>query len=497
MFAKIFSWIRSVSRKKLYIGIFLILVVVAILFSLGGDNGKEFLTVARGDVVQEVASTGKVKPAEEVELGFDRSGRVSSVYKVVGDTVSKGETIASLEAGEAIGDLEKAKAILREETIKLENIKINSPTTRLLAEEGMLNALRDAFASADDAVRNKADQFFENVPANPRFEVTFEDGNFKHYFSVSTDVAADLNNRRKAIETMFVEWEKELKTINSSNYSNFSTKTASNLELVSAFLDRMASAVNSFAPSDFTYETTVSGYKTSINTARSNITLATTDLVSAREKLKNSPTQIGSGYNDVLEQEAKVAQARAAVSSLESSALKYMIRAPFAGIITKQDAKLGGTVSGGESLVSLISDQKMYIEANISEINVGKLVVGNKVNVTFDAFPGQEFLGTVSFIEPGDVVIDGVVNYKIRVTLDEDNTMIKSGLTANLKIETSKKENVVSVPLYAIKKEGDKSFVEVQRGKDVEKVEVSLGLSGNNGVVEILSGVSEGDTLVY
>lgn len=497
MLTRITSFLSKFSKKTKIITLLLIIVIAFVVISKNGENGKQSFVVARADVVEEVASTGKVKPAENVDLGFDRSGRVAVAYKKVGDFVKKGEIIASLEAGETLGDLEKAKAVLSEENIKLQNIRINSPTSRSIAEETMSNALRDAFASADDAVRNKADQFFQNTSSNPRFEVTFEDGNFKHYFSVSTDVSADLNNRRKTIETLLVSWESKLSKLKPEDYSSFSNETISNLGTIATFLDKMASAVNSFAPSDFTYETTVAGYKTSINTARSNVTSATTDVVTAREKLKDAPTQIGSGFNDVLEQEAKVAQARAAVSSLESSLAKYRIVAPFDGVITMQDADVGGTVSAGSPLVSVISNDKMYVEANISEIHIGKVVVGNKVVVTFDAFPGQEFIGSVYFIEPGDVVIDGVVNYKIRVEIDGDNSIIKSGLTSNLKIETSKKENVVSIPLYAVVKEDGKNFVEVQDGKDVRRVEVELGLSGNNGMVEVLSGVSEGEVLVY
>ena len=497
MFTKILSFFSRFSKKTLVISAIAVVVLIIVIVSFGGGNGKENFLVVRGDIVEEVASTGKVKPAEDVNLGFDRSGRVSVVYKKVGDIVKQGEVIASIEAGEASGDLQKAKATLQEEIVKLQNIQINSPTSRLLAEEGMLNALRDAFASADDAVRNKADQFFKNTSSNPIFEITFEDGNFKHYFNVSSDVAIDLGNRRKILEIILNSWENDLKNIKTTDYSDFSSKTINNLGLVSVFLDRMASAVNSFAPSDFDYETTVSGYKTSINSARSSITLVASDVVSAREKLKNSPTQIGSGYNDVLEQEARVSGARATVSSLESSLAKYIIIAPFDGVVTLQDAKVGGTVSAGESLVSLISNEKMYIEANISEIHVGKILAGNKVNITFDAFPGEEFWGTLSFIEPGDIIVDGVVNYKIRIDLDGDNSLIKSGLTTNLKIQTSKKENVVSVPLYAVIKESDKNFVEVQRDGSVEKVRVVLGLSGNNGMVEVVSGIKEGDLLVY
>jgi len=199
----------------------------------------------------------------------------------------------------------------------------------------------------------------------------------------------------------------------------------------------------------------------------------------------------------VLTEEAVVSQAEAAVSSLEASLAKSSIRTPFDGIVTLQDAKIGGTVSAGVTLVSVISQNEMYIEANISEIHIGKVNAGNPVSVTFDAFSGEEFSGEVSYVEPGDVVIDGVVNYKIRVNLANSDPRIKSGLTANLKIQTAKKENVLAMPLYAVSKEGDRNFVNKITGKNVQKIPVTLGITGNDGFVEILGGLAEGDSVEF
>jgi multidrug efflux pump subunit AcrA (membrane-fusion protein) len=170
---------------------------------------------------------------------------------------------------------------------------------------------------------------------------------------------------------------------------------------------------------------------------------------------------------------------------------------------------VGAAVSPGETVVSMTSDQDMYIEANISEINIGKLTEGNPVSVKFDAFPGEEFRGVVSFIEPGDVIVEGVVNYKIRVNLVGSaattsemqsttlDSRIKNGLTADLKIETSKISDAVTLPLYAVTKEEGKSFVnKILNGKS-EMVEIQLGREGSDGMVEVVSGVVEGDSVEF
>ncbi|HEY4480363.1 MAG TPA: efflux RND transporter periplasmic adaptor subunit [Candidatus Paceibacterota bacterium] len=508
------NFAKILKSKKVIFGI-LVALGIASIFVFGGENGGQILTVERGEIVQEVAATGKVKPARSVDLGFDKSGRVAIVRASVGDFVRAGETIASLESGEVSSDIAKARAVLDEEILRLREIENVSPRSYEDSARSLEVALQDAFLTSDNAIRNKVDQFFENVPQNPRFEVSFTDGNFIHYFPVPTEQSLALNNERIIIEEILKAWEasKNTESLETDPYKS-TEKAISNMKTILDFLDSVASAMNSFSPANFEYETTVNGYKTSISNARSDVATSFASLISAKDKLNLAPqldSQTGE-YKDVLIQKAKVDQARSALSSLEATLGKAVIRAPFDGLITVQDAKVGAAVNAGETLVSMTSNQDMYIEANISEINIGKLKEGNSVSVKFDAFPGEDFRGFVSFIEPGDILVEGVVNYKIRVDFGnieklEDGTVswnydgidprIKNGLTADLKIETSKIDNAVVLPLYAVSKEDGKSFVnKVVNGKQ-EKIEINLGREGSDGMAEVVDGLNPGDLVVF
>lgn len=494
---KIFSFF---SKKIVIYAVIALIVAVSLVLGFRNGNDKQTATVMQASVVQEVASTGKVKPNQSVNLGFDKSGRVDRVYVSIGEMVGQGQLIASLEAGEVSADLAKAKALLLEENIKLREVKNTAPISFSDASKNLEADIKEGFASADNAVRNKADQFFKNDIINPQFEISITSGNFVHYFNVPSDLKIEINNDRKKVEGVLNAWQKRLLSLNPSNSIAGADQAILDLNVISSFLDKMAGAVNTFSPAEYAYETTVNNYKTVISGARSDVSGAVSSLVTAKDKLNTAPTLSADGqFESVLTQEAKVAQAQAAVSSLEASLNKFNIRAPFDGVVTLQDAKVGGAVSAGVTLVSVISQNAMYIEANISEIHIGKVAIGNPVSVTFDAFPAEAFLGEVSYVEPGDVIIDGVVNYKIRVNLLNPDAKIKSGLTANLKIQTAKKENVLTLPLYAITREGDQNFVNKiipSEGK-AQKIPVGLGLSGNNGSVEILSGLSAGDTVEF
>ena len=489
---------RFLTKKRVvYPAIILIIILGAVAIFRDG-NGRELSVVVRADIIQEVAATGKVKPAQTVDLGFDKSGRVSAVYFDVGDSVSRGEVIASLESADLFADIAKAKASLEEETIKLREIKNTAPVSYNNSYKNLDAALREGFASADNAVRNRADQFFKTSPENPQFEVTFTDGNYVHYFDVPFNAEIELNNGRREVEDILVNWQTELNTINESNVLSIASASINNLNKISVFLDTVASAINTFTPAEYAYETTVTTYKTTISAARSEVSAAVSRVVTAKDKFNTAPAlDQGGQFDSVLTQEARVAQARANVASLEATLKKSSIVAPFGGIVTLQEAKVGGAISAGAALVSIASKNEMYIEANISEINVGKIIEGNPVTVLFDAFPGETFTGTLVFIEPGDVIVEGVVNYKIRVEVANPDPRIKKGLTANLKIQTAKKSGVTALPLYAIVKEGEQNFVNKVVGKQTQKVPVTLGLVGNNGFAEILSGLTEGDTVEF
>lgn len=487
-----------VSKKVLIYTIILIVVGIGIAMTLKNGNGKEVVSVSYTDIIQEVAATGKIKPDQSVNLGFDKSGRIAGVFVEIGEEVVAGQVLATLEAGEASADLAKAKATLLEENIKLRELKNTSPITYSDAGKNLQAAIKESFASADNAVRNRTDQFFKTVATNPKFEVSFTDGNYVHYFNVPNETAIDINNSRKQVEVLLNGWQKRLSSLNINNLSIEADRALTDLNYISLFLNKVAGVVNTFSPAEYAYETTVTTYKTAISAARTEVSNIISDLVTAKDKFNSAPTLGESGqFEDILVQESKVAQAAAVVSSLEAGLGKTVIRAPFSGTVTLQDAEVGNAVSPGTTLISLITQNQIYIESSISEIQIGKIKINDPVAITLDAFPGQEFTGVVSYIEPGDIIIDGVVNYKVRVALDGYDDSVKSGLTANLKIQTAKRAGVLTIPLYAVSKEGDQAFVNKIVGDKSEKVMIELGLSGNSGLVEVISGLSEGDAVEF
>lgn len=228
---------------------------------------------------------------------------------------------------------------------------------------------------------------------------------------------------------------------------------------------------------------TVAGYKTAIDSARTSVATTREGLIDA--------SRAG---------QARVDQIKSSILALESSLQKSRIVAPFTGVIAKQEAKAGESATAGSGLVIMISEDDIFIEANVSEINVGKIKEGNKAEIVFDAYPAESFIGQVIFIDPGETIVDKVVNYKIKISLLETKfpraIKLKSGLTANVKIIAAEKANVLAVPMYATLKENNKSYVNKLVEGKIIKTEIETGLRGSGGEAEVLSGLAEGDKIL-
>jgi multidrug efflux pump subunit AcrA (membrane-fusion protein) len=146
----------------------------------------------------------------------------------------------------------------------------------------------------------------------------------------------------------------------------------------------------------------------------------------------------------------------------------------------------------------LQSTGEYKIEANVPEVDVAKVAVGDPARVTLDAYGSAEFFpATISAIDPAETVIEGVPTYTVTLRFDQKDERIKSGMTANIDIRTDQREGVLYIPARAVLTDADgRRFVRVPDGLATRDVPVEVGLRGSDGRIEILSGLSEGDVVV-
>lgn len=246
--------------------------------------------------------------------------------------------------------------------------------------------------------------------------------------------------------------------------------------------------------------------KNALATARDQLSLKQAG--STPEQIKGQEAQVRQAQANITSQKAMIAQAAANAQSIQARIEKSILVSPLAGVVTRQEAKVGEIVMPNAVVVSLIGESKYQIEADVAEVDIAKIIVGNESRVTLDAYGSAvEFSAKVTKIDPAETIMEGVPTYKTTLEFTENDPRIRSGMTANLDILTDKQENVIVIPQRAVLANNSDRSVRIlvmePNPKDasdqievLKEVPVTVGIKGIDGNVEILTGLLEGDKVV-
>lgn len=197
--------------------------------------------------------------------------------------------------------------------------------------------------------------------------------------------------------------------------------------------------------------------------------------------------------------QAEVEKARRDLEDAELRVRETDIAAPISGILLKKTVQPGQIVSSGMSSVSggtaigILADlSRLLVEANVDESDIGRVVEGQPVDISVDAYMGKVYPGKVLRILPQGELDNNVIVFKVRVEVGEEGVKwLRPGMTANVDILVEKKADVLRVPSEALRQEGEGNWWLPAPGPGEKKIPVKPGL--DDGVhTEILSGLSEG-----
>ncbi len=188
-------------------------------------------------------------------------------------------------------------------------------------------------------------------------------------------------------------------------------------------------------------------------------------------------------------------QAREDVRTLIATIWVSSVVAPMDGLLSKFDLRVGETVTTGTAIARITKSDRLIVEARIPESDITSIASGMEAEATFDALsPDDVFAIEITDIDRSATVVQDVVSYAVKFRFLSEDPRLRDGMTADIDIVTAKRENVLIVPFRALSKEGGKTYAEVRRDDGTfGKVEVKVGLEGDEGTVEILSGLDEGD----
>ena len=174
------------------------------------------------------------------------------------------------------------------------------------------------------------------------------------------------------------------------------------------------------------------------------------------------------------------------------------ITAPISGVIGSVTTQEGETVAAGlnaPTFVVIVDLDRLQVNALVDEVDIGKIRLGQRATFNVDAFPAQDFTGSVSAIYPSATIQDNVVKYVVAIAIDdEDRSLLRPEMTTSVRIQLESR-TVLAIPARAIRQEGGRPVVHVIDGQATEIRPVRVGWR-DGPWAEIADGLSNGERIV-
>jgi RND family efflux transporter MFP subunit len=463
---------------------------------------------------------GSVTSRTEATLLAESSGRITGVYKSLGDPVAAGTIIAELENSreraavtQARGAYDAARAALSKvsgstRSEQLSILEINAQSARATVEtskQSAVNALLTAFAAIDDAIGKKTDVNFNNATSDsPEFIIT----------TSSQQLAYEAESKRREIQGILNLNLNTAKTLTTtSDLQEEFRKTEEYMLYVRTYLDVVVDALNRGIESTSVSATTIATNKADATLARTSITAALSTLTSARQTLNSQITALevaeknleqgvtGGQQEDVAAAEANVRSAEGSLALALANLERTIIRAPFTGTVNMLDAKIGVYASQGTPIATVANNGTLEVVATMTDRDQNAVAVGSTAIINGTA------KATVTRIAPA---LDPITKkIEVRLALPIGASDLTNGASVRVDIDRVKGEATqISIPITALKltPEGPIVFTvsssnalvanKVVLGPLVgEKIIITDGLAGPMQIVIDARGRKEGDTV--
>ncbi len=243
------------------------------------------------------------------------------------------------------------------------------------------------------------------------------------------------------------------------------------------------------------------------DSARTAAVQAASDLDQARvrnEELKTQEHSLEISRQQIRIAEAQVENDRIALDLAQERLADTRVVSPIDGVLTARNVQIGQIISsgisnvGGGTTAMTVSDlSHIFVLASVDEADIGKVAVGQPVEITVDAFAGKRFNGQVVRIATRGVNTSNVITFEVKIEVSSrEKGLLRPEMTANVDIIAAARDSVLSVPAESVVRRKGKPHVTVvgaDGAQDDRPVEMGIG---DGQKTEITSGISEGETVV-
>lgn len=215
----------------------------------------------------------------------------------------------------------------------------------------------------------------------------------------------------------------------------------------------------------------------------------------AKYDKKAQEEQVDAQKSLIGSQEDQVKAAWDNVAAKKALLDQATLRANFSGTVAQTNFDEGEVASAGTPVLTVINNQAYEIEALATELDIKNIKVRTTGYAKTLENQGKNYPIKVTEIDQVETNTNGIPAYKIKLEIS-DSTGLRSGMAASVNLEMAKKDNVLLVPKDSIFQDGNEKYVWVGSDEKREKRQVETGIYGSDGMVEIVSGLIEGDNIL-
>ncbi len=481
-------------------------------------------TASVGNVVTTVSASGSVQASTDIGLIFKTSGIVRTLNVKVGDKVSKGQVLATIDDAAASLALLQAEATYKTSQVSI----LQSQQTIATADQGILtaqNSLDTLLAGPTDSVKKSqataivqqnsaidaAQQALDNAISAQALQDTTTVTNLAGYDRTIERARFDLN-AKCGCTVDDAHW-------NGVDWTQYTTTRPAALALTDALLAKQAGILKDATATQAAANAVVSAKRALASAQLSLETLKQTQadanqnptdlaIATAKATLAKAKRDKDIAVIQVAQTDAAVATSKAALLNAQQNLDGTKIIAPSAGtvaaIASPVGVNAGSTTAGGGGVAGyiIITDlSSLQISASVAEADIVNLAVGQVATYSFDALASAQATGSVISVAPINNASTGsgtVMSYTVLFSLDAIPAGVKPGMTAQVSVTTAQATGVLSVPSSAVTQRGGRFTVTLKPkvvGGVGTRVPVQVGLQGDS-LTEIQSGLKAGDEVV-
>ncbi|MBI1297500.1 HlyD family efflux transporter periplasmic adaptor subunit [bacterium] len=431
----------------------------------------EIVSVERGSINSTVSATGSIEPESQADLSFRSAGRVAQVLVSVGQPVAEGQLLAQLDTSDLELALEQANVSLQISKAQLQKLETPPSENDLASAQAAVTVAQAGVASSEAALASAQASYRQLLAGATPEELAVQEAQVRQA-ETSVRQAQQAYDQVRGLPN--VGALPQAAQLEQATISYEVARAQLAVTQRGATEAQTASALSQIAQAEL-----------SLRQARSQLLTAQNNL----ETLIEGPAQ-----EDLEIARAQVRQAELSKIQAERSINNARVFAPFTGIVSVVNVRIGELYGGNLPAVTLTDLNSFHMTVLVDELDVRQVQMGQTVRLSLDALPDADITGEVVRVSPTASNVGGVVAYEVEIVPNANDAQLKAGMSATAIITTAEVDNVILVPNRYIQldRETGQAFVQKMIGGTPALQEIELGLR-NDRFSQVVAGLTDSD----